>query len=95
MTALASITRVYTEIEVAYALGFKTIREFQKAQKDGYVPPPDYRYPDGDRWLNATLDPLLNPDGEARRLATSEQKIIDRIRRGENAPPPPSKTARR
>lgn len=87
--------RLFHEIKVAEMLDFRRWRDFERALKEGSVPAADLVFPDGPRWSDRVLLPLLRPDGDALTLAIEEKEIIDRIRRGDTAPLPRAQARRR
>lgn len=87
--------RLFHEIKVAEMLDFRRWRDFERALKEGTVPGADLVFPDGPRWSDRALLPLLRPDGEELTLAIEEKEWIDRIRRGDTAPLPRALARRR
>ncbi|MCB2012198.1 MAG: hypothetical protein KDF64_16695 [Geminicoccaceae bacterium] len=83
-----STRRTYCEVEVAFILGYRRWRDFERGRKDGFVPSPDIMMNDGERWSDVSIDRLLNPDGEMIDSAVRVKKLEQRIDSGENAPIP-------
>jgi hypothetical protein len=89
------VQRYLTEIEVAHALGFKRWRDFEKAQRTGFVPAPDAQYPDGPRWSGMVLESLLSGRLEKLEAMAREDDLIERLERGESAPLPGARQKKR
>lgn len=87
--------RALTEVEVAHRLGFGRFRDFQTARKKGLVPEPDLHLQDGDRWSETHFEAWLSGDAERWRLQAEQDRLVERLERGENAPPPRARTDRR
>ncbi|MCB9943485.1 MAG: hypothetical protein H6851_07680 [Geminicoccaceae bacterium] len=87
--------RALHEIEVAYRFDFKRWKDFEKALRDKWIPGPDLILPDGRRWLDTSVNRLLLPNGDEIESVLGENKVVQRLRNGENAPPPGTRKARR
>lgn len=87
--------RYLTEIEMAHALGFKRWRDFEKARRTGFVPPPDAEYPDGPRWSGAMLESRLSGRLEQLESMAREDDLIERLESVGTAPLPRAAKSRR
>ena len=87
--------RALTEVEVANALGFSRFTHFQSALKKGLVPGPDFVFPDGPRWSETRVDAWLNGDVARMKVWAEEKRLVERLERGDNAPPPRARKAGR
>ena len=87
--------RYLNEIELAYLLGFRRWRDFEKALRGGHVPAPDRQYPDGPRWSGVLVESQLSGRLDTLEAMGREDALIERLESVGTAPLPRAAKSRR